>query len=990
MGRTTPQPEGSHLFTEDGKGDYQNLAYGSIHRYSIPRYHLVGRGRVVGLDPHFRITSKSDRRREVSTVGADSSRRLRKDSLLSRHPEESPVVVRPSKEGVSDHDRGNDYLRLESHRSRKRRRISHQLGEGPAWTMASQAESGSVSGSDSESEHETSQDQHYEHAFDVFKSDPIQQRHLELARATTEHPEDAEAWRSFIQHQERSFNDTGQAAAVPAAKRRSIVDLKLSLYEQALSKVPEGPGRERLVVEMMREGRSLWDARQQAAEWRKVLGKNSSFALWVLYLDFQQTNPLNFSYEQCVEVYTACLRNLQAAPQSASRDAHCLYVLLRVSLLIQQSGYPERAIAIWQALLEYNCFRPLSLTPSDLLLSFEQFWESEAARIGEEGAEGWCSNPGQKVEPKSNDWYSQPSATTWDGWAKGEAKVSEKAGMPARTTDDIAEDDPYRVVLFADVKDFLYSPTTEAGRAMLLDAFLIFSHSAPLSTVSEPRMWSLDPFIFREGLQGVGPNQHGEISHTAPAEMSLLPATSVVCSTQSIWSSTIPGLCSPNSPPFMTDWRKRVLRQLMSKFPENESLAEYVIALEASGDLKAARKLAKSILKDRADSLRLYDAYALIEARLDHFESAEKVWSTALSMRGSLGKDTHQDGFQLWHSWVWECIRRKLFNKAAALLSMITDSDVDMSKLPADSDETGASPIDYLKAEQQTKSRLNFYISTSDHGPVPILADLLSLQKYFAARRSLEAALEVYESTFAAWQPKNDSVSLSTALEILHQYRGRLLHVHASLSGKNYKPKQVAASLAASLRAFPSNLLLLSLHRHYAQKCGLIDRIHNPEFSIHRMDNSTNEDRSVVPAIFSLADELARPAYSGSTENTVRSAFSHATSPYSPARHSVPVWRAYVLWETSFLHGRDISAAPKIASRPAKNQDPMKRAKEVFYASLRACPWSKDLHMLGFSHTALREGIGQEGLKDLYQSMQDRNLRIRLDISQKLDVGTRG
>lgn len=45
----------SDLFIFDGKGDRQNVAYQSLHKYSIPPYQRVGYGNILGLDLRFKI-----------------------------------------------------------------------------------------------------------------------------------------------------------------------------------------------------------------------------------------------------------------------------------------------------------------------------------------------------------------------------------------------------------------------------------------------------------------------------------------------------------------------------------------------------------------------------------------------------------------------------------------------------------------------------------------------------------------------------------------------------------------------------------------------------------------------------------------------------------------------------------------------------------------------------------------------------------------------
>ena len=63
------------------------------------------------------------------------------------------------------------------------------------------------------------------------------------------------------------------------------------------------------------------------------------------------------------------------------------------------SGYTERAVSTYQALIEFNLHCPSSLnltTSRERAGQFEEFWESSVPRFGEEGAQGWAKWLDQK------------------------------------------------------------------------------------------------------------------------------------------------------------------------------------------------------------------------------------------------------------------------------------------------------------------------------------------------------------------------------------------------------------------------------------------------------------------------------------------------------------------------------------------------------------------------------------------------------------------
>ena len=98
------------------------------------------------------------------------------------------------------------------------------------------------------------------------------------------------------------------------------------------------------------------------------------------------------------------------------------------------------------------------------------------------------------------------------------------------------------------------------------------------------------------------------------------------------------------------------------------------------------------------------------------------------------------------------------------------------------------------------------------------------------------------------------------------------------------------------------------------------------------------------------------------------------------------MWKAFVLWEVSLntVEGRPKPARSRGSGVVAKDREQGTAAVEAFYASLRACPWSKELCMLAFRDSRLRDGLGDKALRQAYQSMVERGMRLRTDISDSL------
>lgn len=71
--------------------------------------------------------------------------------------------------------------------------------------------------------------------------------------------------------------------------------------------------------------------------------------------------------------------------------------------------------------------------------------------------------------------------------------------------DEVVEDDPYRVIMFSDIEDFLITLPTQADdlRKLCVDAFLLFCRLPPIATHDSEtsRKWTNDTFLRDELLE---------------------------------------------------------------------------------------------------------------------------------------------------------------------------------------------------------------------------------------------------------------------------------------------------------------------------------------------------------------------------------------------------------------------------------------------------------------------------------------------------------
>ena len=119
------------------------------------------------------------------------------------------------------------------------------------------------------------------------------------------------------------------------------------------------------------------------------------------------------------------------------------------------------------------------------------FWESDAARIGEAGAQGWRSSNATTTVPITEI----PSPETIAEWYSAETAADKAHQKAARLTID-DEQDPFRIIVFEDILPVLFPITSVALKnraAYAMVAFLGISTSPPDTSTNEPT--SADPYL---------------------------------------------------------------------------------------------------------------------------------------------------------------------------------------------------------------------------------------------------------------------------------------------------------------------------------------------------------------------------------------------------------------------------------------------------------------------------------------------------------------
>jgi hypothetical protein len=332
-----------------------------------------------------------------------------------------------------------------------------------------------------------------------------------------------------------------------------------------------------------------------------------------------------------------------------------VYVFLRLTRLLQDAGFAELAVAAWQGVLELTFCRPSeqSLGADAALTSFAEFWESEVPRMGEAGAWGWGKfvEEGEALGGPPEARRDRPlevprTGDPFEAWAAVEQQAAARARLPARTLDEGTEDDPFRVVLFSDIKELLiwFPPAVlPRVRPLLADAFLVFC-GLPPAGLSGDKFAALlgDPFVAGRG-QGIYPRRDDHDVGAAPELSRKYPefaqqggsmaVSPDVLFSGDLWFRYLDRWSASHAADKKVDywWVLGVLKHLV-KESGMEQLAEYYLAMEWRNEPTGARKVAKGLLKQYSSNIRLYIAYALIERANGNADVAYKVLSSATGL----------------------------------------------------------------------------------------------------------------------------------------------------------------------------------------------------------------------------------------------------------------------------------------------------------------------------------------------------------------------
>ncbi|KAK5629736.1 hypothetical protein RRF57_005451 [Xylaria bambusicola] len=799
-------------YYSDVRGDDLILRYGSNDRRGIPVYSRIGAGRVLGTDGFMRIEKLGSRDIFFIRSYYESGSLLSSDkkNLLAKgiHPSSKSTLVRcgKSESGATT----DDYLPLGTSRKRKRDDGAFEESsgdEGPSYrSIHGKTKAHECSDSGEELDSDASGD-----AVNENMSDPLAMRSIELTRKVRQHPEDLESWLELVDLQNSLLDFQTGARGPTAAEIRSFADIKLSLLEQALSHTSDDSRREKLKLKMLEEGLKVWETKLALKRLAEVIQQYpKNFEIWKLYLTYLQTTLSTCRFDEMKRLYADKIRslgkelfNLSSISDQTECARQIIYVFVRLTRFLADAGFAELALAAWQATLDLNLVRPSTAsgtgweTPS----SFQEYWESEVPRLGEDDWRGWATwvnNPTALVPPAPTTCKSPIMPSTRDGyraWYTTEHHRAQHARIPARTLDEGAEDDPFRVVMFSDLEDILlYFPgeIVPQIQSQLLDAFLIFCH-VPSGLVNGRSVEELmtDPFLVRSAqdvpfthLSSRVMTNMSDDQQTKPPEffyevqkMALTPE--VLFPSQQWFRYLGP---AQNLPLHSSRWMVTTLKQL-TQVIKGGGLGPYALAFESISEPGNGKKRAKALLKQDPTNVQLYIGYSILEQEQNNNITAHSVVMAALGLPSIPVHHRVLLGIRA----AWLELDGEELAKAASYLCRVAEGK------PASNDTQipefiEVTPSQILKAKQFLVTNRDYKMSSGDAAEAVIYAEGLVLLDYLTQRSGKEPSSQrqgdIQSAIVRITQCSEDLVSRgqqhSPSHERFLQSCAHLLYYHAT------------------------------------------------------------------------------------------------------------------------------------------------------------------------------------------------------------------
>ncbi|KAG9336654.1 hypothetical protein JZ751_003001 [Albula glossodonta] len=1005
----------SRPFCIDRKADPANWEYKSLYRADIARYKRKGNS-ALGLDPKTQRVSwvepglekkwvdrKPDRyfsraaRQLLSSVGCPTHPRLPepRESLAATHF----IPVPPCAEAVVEAGQAGPLGPAS---------LVNPLGVyDPSTSMWLQGKG--------LPEHEKRQEQRPTGADST--SSQLAARVEDFNKSLRENPSDTHTWLEFVRFQDelmdgpRPFSGTEGEADGHRKSLRMTLEKKVSILDRA---VESNPASVELKLARLQLCRELWEPATLLKEWKKLVFLHpNDTQLWRKYLLFTQSQFSTFSVSKINGVYGKCLSTLASVqdgcmlshPSQPGTEEAMLEIFLQQCHFLRQAGHSEKAISLFQAMLDFTLFKPDSvkeLPTRQQVEFFEPFWDSGEPRVGERGARGWIAWMHQQErggwiipnDPDDDDDDDQEETSEvkdktwpkWRIWLDIEASRESNHWLPWRpdnTKGQTVEDceDPDRQVLFDDIGPSMIRLSTPELRFQLICSFLQFL-GMPGDCDYRGPAWSslLDDASLLEGegpdigrplssshLQhaGVSPVGHMTTLHTRVRHMGLCKQGEEFVH---LVLQQISPLCSAEEKSLLALYWIQYEKLKVMKCAQSRNKKR----LKSQG--KRSKKLAKRLLKEaeNRNNLALWREYAHLEWLLGNLEEARKVFDTAMALgiTRSLQDPSLCDLCLLYSQLEVE----EAQGAAPCASSPAVHSLTKLAEGGAYSHFTGqVLPVAILKARKSYEQAFHTSMEqrtgsghTRNSKSVTGLVGCFALFQYLTM--GIEAADKVYNQAMERMKGEVTSDPRTwggpSDLEHLALMQAALLEHHTSTSV--YPLRQLRETLTSALSHFPTNCHLWQL---YVQ---LENKYHSAGRARRFFHTVSKSCQSTVPWLFAIYAEQKRKELVNTVQRAEYYGEVFSTIPENGHSH-----RIRALFESAIASER--GACCPLLWRMYLNflvsEGNLERGRGIFYKALQEIPWVKSLYMDAVQ-------LFPDRVQEFLDLMTEKELRLRAPMEE--------
>ncbi|XP_069805403.1 nuclear exosome regulator NRDE2 [Dendropsophus ebraccatus] len=830
-------------------------------------------------------------------------------------------------------------------------------------------------------------------------------------RRVRENPTDIKTWMEFVSfqdgliHQPSMYSTSESEMDSHRMSLKMVLEKKLSILERAIE---SNPASTELKLARLHLCAEFWESAALLKEWQKLIFLHPNDPqLWQKYLQFSQGQFSTFSVSKVNAIYGKCLSTLSAVhdgtmvshPAVPGTERSMYNIFLQQCHFLRQAGHCEKAVSLFQALMDFTFYKPDSvknMTTKEQVEFFEPFWDSGEPRFGEKGAKGWSSwmrqqerggwvvinNLGEEEEDEAEEEIDikDKSRPRSDIWLDMECAREARQWIPWRpdpTKKQTEEDceDPERQVLFDDIGPSMFKISSAELRFQLVLSFLQFL-GVPCD--SRPPPTSLYLFLDEASI----------FDHTSFYERLLttyelpLSGVGVVGHLDTVSKKRAQiGQCKEGER-FIQD----VFQATMSCFPVEEKMklsvcwlqyeiAKVVRCLQGKNKKKLkfqgkrSKRLAKGLLKETANrnSLALWKEYALLEWLLGNTEEARKVFDAAIGLAGGRGlKDQHLRSLCLLYAELEAEMgtqpEHEANSRAVHILTSLAET------VPYGPYKETVPALSILKARKAYERALEDSLKSPEDPALVTIAGCLALFQYLTA--GIDSAVTVFRQVSGSLAPPAgaciEASGWQSPLQAVTVMHSNLLKYHTRVSV--YPQAPLREALTNALELYPHNV---TLWKSYIQS---ESKSHNSNKARRFIDSVRRATDALEPYLFAIQAEEGRKKLVDSVQrgdtgdihsvipetglsNRIKALFERGLGTEQGSR-CLLLWRIYIRFMVSQGH-RD-------------------RSRGLFYKAIQRCPWAKVLYLDAVEYFP-------DQLQEIVDLMTEKELRVRLPL-EELDL----